>query len=237
VDVALALTARSHWLPWAEFAASVRTGRSQGEDVLGMPVFDYMKQHQAHAQEFTNAMESLTALWGVDVASKIDTSEVAMAVDVGGANGSLLRLLQQANPELRGIVFDRPDVAAAVAADVNDERTEVVGGDFFDAVPPGDLYLLKAVLHDWDDERCVTILNRCRQAMMPGGRIAIVEMLVPDAGDPDVTALFDLNMLAVAGSRERTLAEFDTLLADAGLRRTAVRFADSPQCLVEAIPT
>jgi SAM-dependent methyltransferase len=235
-DVALALTARSHWLPWADFAASVREGRSHGEDALGMPVFDYLKQHPAHAQQFTNAMQSLTALWTVDLASKIDTSEVAVAVDVGGANGSLLRLLQQANPELRGIVFDRPGVAAAVAADVNDERTEVLGGDFFESVPPADLYLLKAILHDWDDESCVRILSRCRQAMKPDGRIAIVEMLVPVEGDPGLTAMVDLNMLAVTGSRERTLAEFDTLLTDAGLRRAAVHFADSPQSLVEAIP-
>jgi hypothetical protein len=234
-DVALALTARSHWLPWAEFATSVRAGRSHGADALGMPVFDYLKQDPAQAQEFTNAMESMTALWAVDVASKIDTSDVTVAVDVGGANGSLLRLLQQANPELRGIVFDRPDVATAVAPDVNDERTEVLGGNFFESVPPGELYLLKAILHDWDDESCVRILSRCRQAMMPGGRVAIVEMLVPDEGDPGVTALVDLNMLAVTGSRERTLAEFDALLADAGLRRIAVVAGDSPQSLIEAV--
>ena len=235
-DVALALTAPSHWLPWAEFPASVREGRSHGEDALGMPIFEYLKCHPAHAQEFTNAMQSLTALWTVDIAAKIDTRAVAVAVDVGGANGALLRLLQQADPELRGIVFDRPDVAAAVAADVTDERTEVLGGDFFASVPPADLYLLKAILHDWDDQSCVKILSRCRQAMIPGGRIAIVEMLVPHEGDPGLTALVDLNMLAVTGSKERTLAEFDTLLTDAGLRRTAVQSADTPQSLIEAVP-
>jgi hypothetical protein len=235
-DVALALTAPSHWLPWAEFAASVRAGRSHGQDVLGTDVFDYLKQNPAQAQQFTRAMESMTALWTVDVASKIDTRDVAIAVDLGGANGSLLRLLQQGNPQLRGIVFDRPDVAAAVAAEVNDDRTEVVGGDFFESVPSGDLYLLKAILHDWDDERCVRILTHCRQAMTPDGRIVIVEMLVPDEGDPGATALIDLNMLAVTGSRERTLAEFDAILANAGLRRVAVHSADSPQSVIEAIP-
>ena len=130
---------------------------------------------------------------------------MALAVDVGGANGALLRLLQQANPALRGIVFDRPDVAAAVAADIAGDRTEVVGGDFFEALPAADLYLLKFILHDWDDESCVKILSRCREAMVPGGRIAIIDFLIGDRDDPGVMALMDLNMLAVAAARNAHL--------------------------------
>jgi len=158
-----------------------------------------------------------------------------LGVDVGGANGALLRLLQQCNPALRGIVFDRPDVAAAVEADVASDRTEVVGGDFFEAVPSADLYLLKCVLHDWDDESYVKILSRCREAMVPGGRVAIIEFLSGERDAPGVAALMDLNMLAMATGKERTLAEFDALLARAGLRRTAVRTSDSPQKIIEAV--
>ncbi len=90
-------------------------------------------------------------------------------------------------------------------------------------------------MHDWDDESCVKILNHCRKAMSTGGRIAIIELLVGDDSDPGLTALMDLNMLAVLGSRERTLAEFDALLSDAGLRRIAVKKADSPQSIIEAV--
>ena len=164
----------------------------------------------------------------------LDTSDVALAVDVGGANGALLRLLQQANPALRGIVFDRPDVAAAVAVDIAGDRTEVIGGDFFESVPAGDLYLLKFILHDWDDESCVKILSRCRSVFLVG-RIAIIDFLIGDRDDPGVMALMDLNMLAVAVGKERALAEFDALLAKAGLRRIAVQISDSPQSIIEAV--
>jgi hypothetical protein len=211
----------------------VRQGRSHAQDVLGAPTFDYINSDASRAQQFTDAMEALTALLSVDVAANIDTTGVATAVDVGGANGSLLRLLQQANPELGGIVFDRPNVAAAVAPEIAGDRTQVIGGDF-QSVPAGDLYLLKAILHDWYDESCVKIPNHCRKAMSTGGRIAIIELLVDDS-DPGLTALMDLNMLAVLGSRERTLTEFDALLSDAGLRRIAVKKADSPQSIIEAV--
>jgi O-methyltransferase domain/Dimerisation domain len=233
--MALGLTNRSSWWPWGEFVTAVRTGQTQTREVLGMPIFEYLQQNPEQSQEVTSLMEGVTSLWARDLVGAIDTSDVALAVDVGGANGALLRLLQQANPALRGIVFDRPDVAAAVKADIAGDRTEVVGGDFFEALPAADLYLLKCVLHDWDDESCVKILNRCREAMVPGGRIAIIESLIGDRDDPGVAALMDLNMLAMATGKERTLAEYDALLAKAGLRRTAVRTSDSPQSIVETV--
>ena len=200
-----------------------------------MHIFEYLQQNPELAQEFTGAMEGVTSLWALDVVCGLDTSDVALAVDVGGANGALLRLLQQANPALRGIVFDRPHVAAAVAVDIAGDRTEVIGGDFFESVPAADLYLLKFILHDWDDGSCVKILSRCREAMVPGGRIAIIDFLIGDRDDPGVMALMDLNMLAVAVGKERALAEFDALLAKAGLRRIAVQTSDSPQSIIEAV--
>ena len=232
---ALSMTNRTHWLPWGEFVTAVRTGQCQTREVLGLPLFEFLQQDPEMAAEFTGAMEDLTALWAPDVASHLDTSDVTVAVDVGGRNGALVRLLQQANPELRGIVFDRPEVAAQVKGDVADDRTEVIGGDFFEALPAADLYLLKFILHDWDDESCVKILSRCREAMVPGGRIAIIDFLIGDRDDPGVMALMDLTMLAITTGKERTLAEVDALLAKAGLRRTAVRTSDSPQKIIEAV--
>jgi predicted O-methyltransferase YrrM len=191
------------------------------------------------AKEFTAGMSSVTSVWAPTLAGLIDTTNVRRAVDVGGANGALLTLLQRANPALRGIVFDRPNVArdaeTAIARSGFADRTEVVGGDFFEAVPPGDLYLLKFILHDWDDEKAVKILRRCREALEPGGRIAILELIVGDDGEDSLGVLMDLNMLACAGGRERTLPEFDALLQRAGLRRTAVLTADSPQSVIEAV--
>lgn len=238
-DLALGVTNQACWLPWSEFVESVRQGYSQADQALGMNVFDYLRQHPAQSQQVTAAMKSATSLWALDVARVLDTSEVKLAVDVGGAGGALLRELQQANPALRGIVFDRPDVAADVATAAASsefaDRTEVVGGDFFAAVPTADLHLLKFVLHDWEDTDCVKILKRCREAMAPGGRVVIIEFLLDDLDNPGVVALTDLHMFAIAGGRERSLGEFDALLSDAGLRRVAVRRLDSPQSVIEAV--
>jgi SAM-dependent methyltransferase len=235
----MAVTNSAHWLPWIRFGASVRTGHSQAHNALGMGFFDYLEQNPSLAQEFSAGMSSGTSVWAPALASLIDTTNVRRAVDVGGANGTLLALLQEANPALHGIVFDRPNIArdaeAVVARNGFAERTDVVGGDFFESVPRGDLYLLKFILHDWDDESCVKILRRCREAMAPGGRIAILELVVGDDGGDSLGVLMDLNMLACADGRERSLPEFDALLQRAGLRRVAVRTADSPQSVIEAV--
>ena len=237
--MALGVTNQACWLPWSEFVESVRRGSSQADKALGMNIFDYLRQHPAQSEQITAAMKSATQLWALDVPRVLDTSDVKLAVDVGGAGGTLLRELQLANPALRGIVFDRPHVAAAVATAVASsefaDRTEVVGGDFFEAVPTAELYLLKFVLHDWEDADCVKILRRCAEAMAPGGRIAIIEFLLDELAKPGMVALMDLHMFAIAGGRERSLADFDALLSEAGLRRVAVRSLDSPQSVIEAV--
>jgi O-methyltransferase domain len=140
---------------------------------LGTDLFEYLQNNPVEAQEFSGAMRSMTALWGPPSAAAIDTTGVRCAVDVGGANGSLLHLLLAADPSLRGILFDRPNVAEHAKAELARkglaQRAEVVGGDFFKSVVEGDLCLLKFTLHDWNDEECVTILTRCREAMASGG--------------------------------------------------------------------
>ena len=235
----MAITNSSHWLPWIRFGESVRTGHSQAHNALGMDFFDYLEQNPSLAKEFSAGMSSGTSLWAPALADLIETTNVRRAVDIGGANGSLLALLQKANPALHGIVFDRPNIArdaeAHIASNGFAERTEVVGGNFFESVPPGDLYLLKFILHDWDDESCVKILRRCREAMEPGGRIAILELLVGDDAENSLGVLMDLNMLACVNGRERSLPEFDALLHRSGLRRTAVLTADTPQSVIEAV--
>jgi predicted O-methyltransferase YrrM len=235
----MAVTNDAHWLPWMRFGAAVRSGHSHARNALGMDFFDYLEQNPSLAHEFSAGMSSGTSVWAPTLAGLIDTSNVRRAVDVGGANGALLTLLQRANPDLQGVLFDRPNIAQDAKADIAQngfaERTEVVGGDFFEAVPAGDLYLLKFILHDWDDEECVKILSSCRKAMEPGGRVTIFELVVGDDGEDRLGALMDLNMLAVVNGRERSLAEFDALLQRAGLRRTAVLTADSPQSVIEAV--
>ena len=128
-----------------------------------------------------------------------------------------------------------PHAAAEIARKGLGQRTTAVAGDFFESVPQADLYLLKFILHDWDDERAITILRRCREAMTPGGRVAIVEMVVGELSEPGLGALIDMNMLAASPGQERSLDEYDALLTAAGLRRTAVRPASSSQSVIEAV--
>jgi O-methyltransferase domain/Dimerisation domain len=238
-DLAVALTLPCHWWPWSEFTASVRTGQNQAQAVLGMGFFDYLEQHPSQARAFSAAMRSATAHFVADAAQAIDTTDVTVAVDVGGATGSLLHLLLEANSALRGIIFDRPNIVEDAIAETARQglggRTDVIGGNFFEAVPAADLYLLKFILHDWDDQQCIAILNRCRESMLPGGRIAIVEVVVGEPGDPGVGAVMDMNMLAATVGRERSLDEYDALLAAAGLRRSAVLTTSSPQSVIEAV--
>jgi len=237
--LSIGATNDAFWLPWMRFAESVRTGHNQAAETLGMDVFSYLEQNPALAIEFSAAMSSFTELWASPLAELIDTRNVRRAVDVGGANGTLLTLLQQANPALQGILFDRPNIAetakALLAGNGFAERTDVVGGDFFESVPTGDLYLLKNILHDWDDEGAVKILRRCREAMEPGGRVAIIEFVMGDDPHNSFGTLVDLLMHVLADGRERSLKDFDALLHHAGLKRTSVLTVDTPQSVIEAV--
>lgn len=227
----------ARWLPWDQLADGIRDGSTRSIKAFGgKGIFDYLEQHPDEAQRFSGGMTSMTAVWGPAIASKIDTTDVKCAVDVGGANGTLLQLLQRNNPSLRGIVFDRPNIiehtqAAIERSDLAD-RTSTVAGSFFESVAAGDLLMLKWILHDWTDEECVTILQRCREALAPGGRIAVIEMVVGEANPH--AALADMAMLMACTGKERSIEEFDALFDAAGLKRTAVQQTDSPMTVIEA---
>lgn len=236
----LAMSAPGHWLPWGHFPDAVRTGDRQIKPALEgfETVFDYLAVHPDQAGAFTEAMSNLSAAAAIEIAKVVDTSGVDCALDVGGANGEVVRAMMRANPDLRGGVFDLPNVVPdAEAAARNDglgDRFSAIGGDFFGSVPSADLYLLKYVLHDWPDDSCVQILKNCRAALQEGGRIVIVDYLVGEVGDPGLAPLMDMNMLVMTGGRERDLAEFDALFAAAGLRRTAVSQA-GPLGIIETV--
>lgn len=238
--LALATTSPAQWLSFNLLTDAVRKGRTQVETALGSDLFTYFESHPDEARAFSDGLTSTTSLWAGDAASLIDTTGVDVAVDVGGANGTLLYLLMEQNPTMRGIVFDRPNVLEGAAAERDSrglgERVDLVGGDFFEVVPAADVYLLKFILHDWDDEACLSILHNCREAIRPGGRIAVIEQLVGEITDPGPAALMDLNMLAATTGRERSLSEYDALLTAAGLRRISVVGATrSPQSIIEAV--
>jgi hypothetical protein len=171
-------------------------------------------------------MSNLSAAAALEIAKVIDTQGVDYALDVGGANGEVIRAMMRANADLHGGVFDLPhvvpDAEDAARRDGLQKRFTAFSGDFFASVPPADLYVVKYVLHDWDDESCIQILKNCRASLHDGGRIVVIDYLVGASGAPGLASIMDMNMLVMTGGRERDLAEFDALFESAGLRRTTV---------------
>jgi hypothetical protein len=214
---------------WTELVPAVRDGAPAWERAHGMPVFEYYGRHPESAAIFNAAMADHTRAAAPAIVAAGRFSRFRTLVDVGGGDGTLVAEILRAEPGLEAIVFDLPEgleaapatLAAAGAAD----RCRVQAGDFFAAVPAGaDAYVLKQILHDWDDERAVAILRSCRAAMAPSARLLVVERVLSEPVTPaDAPSLLaDLVMLAVTGGRERTEREFRALLGAAGMSVTSV---------------
>jgi SAM-dependent methyltransferase len=206
----------------------VRTGTSGVQLAYGRPLFERLTRDPGRMAQFDATMAERTAAFAPGVATQYDFSQLRTVADVGGGQGVLLAAVLRAHRQLRGILFELAAVAGRATDVLRDagvaDRCEVISGDFFASVPArADGYLLANVLHDWDDRRAVRILANCRQAMAPGGRVLIVERLIPDDPATAVPALVsDLNMLIVTGGLERTNDEYHRLLTAAGFRPGAV---------------
>ena len=241
--LALSETANAHWQCWAHFPEAVRQGRSQAEKALGMDLFTYFSQEEnaEEASLFARAMGDLSGLVIRGAVETVDTSGVSTVVDVGGADGDFVLGLMQANPALNGQVLDLPHAVEGARREAErrglSERFTAVAGDFFAAVPEADIYLLKMILHDWDDDQCVQILRNCLAGVRPGGKALIVEMVIGELGQRDFATRADMNMLAVAqGGMERDLAEYDALFAASGWRRAGCHPAGGGYSLLTVEP-
>jgi hypothetical protein len=244
-DLAMVFATPAQYLPWGYFFQSIKTGLPQATTALGSHIFDYYARHPEEAAIFHKAMQASTAGVTAEIAQRLDTTKSLMAVDVGGATGSLLHSLMEVNPNLHGIVYDRPanvpkSQAAAISLGLS-ERSTAIAGDFFEYVPNGDLHLLRFILHDWSDEDCVGILGNCRRAMASDGRLVVVESFLGRMGQETEDniadaqgAIVDLHMLVVAGGMERLVSQYESLLHQAGLTMTATTRLPSGYVLMEA---
>jgi hypothetical protein len=238
--VAIMQGSPNHWRPWGRLIDAVRTGQAQAVAALGRSAFDYLAANPDEASFFAKAMQSTSEFVQAEVVRLLDTNGVATAADIGGANGALVCALIAANPTLKGIVFDLPHAVDGATAFIKAkglaDRVEAIGGDFFESVPAAGLYLLKFILHDWDDAACVKILTKVRRAMADDGRIAIVELRLGPMGEAGPAPLVDLTMLTLTGGRERTPDEYSKLLASTGLKLASVKETNSPFSIFEAVP-
>jgi SAM-dependent methyltransferase len=222
-DFAMALAAPGHWLPCGRLFDAVMTGRSTTTAALGTGIWDYYQEHPEEDATFARAMGNLSASISLEVAACYDVTPFTRIVDVGGSQGGLLATLLEAAPQATGVLFDRPEVIAkarpVISARGLAERVELVGGDFFTEVPPGgDLYVLKSVLHDWDDAHALRILANCHRAARPGSTLLLVEGIVPTEPGPSPLHLRNLLMLVQLGGRERTCEQHRALVEAAGYR-------------------
>lgn len=229
------------WLAWDGLLGSVRTGEQAFKSAHGVEVFPYYAAHPESAEPFNAAMVELSNVVAAAVTEAYDFSRFEKIVDVGGGHGGLLTAILKANPSARGVVFDQPDVVRGARERIATEnlagRAEAVGGEFFEAVPEGgDAYVLKWIIHDWDERRALTILRNLRRAVRPGGRVLLVEQVVPEEAGPSLAKFMDLQMLVMTGGRERTAGEYRELLAAAGFELTRVVETKSLVSIVEAVP-
>jgi hypothetical protein len=237
----LFLGREASWQAAGSLLYTVRTGETAFDHVHGVDFFAYYRQHPDQRVLFDQLMAAQTTPAARAVATGYDFSGFGTVVDVGGGRGALAVELLRAYPHLRGVVFDQPAVSAdareAIEAAGLTGRCQVVGGDFFVAVPDGgDAYLLKYVLHDWDDERSVAILRACRRAIPSSGRLLVVELLVPPGNAPSFAKTQDVNMLINLGGRERTEAEYRQLFAGAGFDLTRIVPVQGELHVIEGIP-
>lgn len=215
-DMAVMQASPGHWLPFGRIDEVVRTGKSIARATLGGELWEYYNAHPEEGEVFSRAMTNLSALVGHLLTAHVKT-EGKRVVDVGGAHGTLLSALVAADPGATGVLLDLPHVVetarGSIAARGLADRIECVAGDFFAAVPSGDFYVLKQILHDWNDDECVKILTRCAESAKPGARLLVVEMLL---GVPGPAPLADVVMLVLHPGRERTEAEMAALFTRTG---------------------
>ncbi|MEB3361682.1 MAG: methyltransferase [Synechococcaceae cyanobacterium] len=226
-----------HYLSWDDLLHSVRTGESAFRHRYGMGVFEWYRGQPQRGEIFDGAMSDFSRQETAALLASYDFSGISQLVDVGGGRGELLQTVLRAYGHLRGTLFDQPSVVAPVTVPAELEgRLAVQGGDFFSEAPAGaDAYLLKHIIHDWGDEACLRILAPIREALAPGGKVLIVEQVIPPGNDPFPGKLLDLNMLVMTeGGRERSPGEYAMLLSRAGLALRRIVPTPSPVSVVEA---
>ncbi len=230
-----------HGKAWAELGWAVETGRPASEKALGMSLFDYFSRHPGETVNFNNAMTDLSQDDCPAIVGSYNFSRFASIVDVGGGMGALLAAILESAPKLTGTLFDLPNVIEqarnAPLLERFTVRCDLVGGSFFEGIPAGaDAYIMKHVVHDWDDERATRILSNCRRAMRPDSKLLIVDRLVGPPNQPDLAKLIDLEMMVNPGGLERSEPEWRKLLAASGFR--VERFIPMPatRSILEATP-
>jgi hypothetical protein len=245
-DMVLWIGDPMHFRVAAEWLHSVKTGQPTIEHMVGKPAFDYFAEQPVEFDRFHRAMTTMSGMAISAVLEVYDFSSFSTIVDVAGGHGFVLCEILRRDSNAKGILFDLPAVKAGgdqrIEQNGLSSRCRTASGDFFKSVPEGgDLYLMKNIIHDWDDDKALTILRNCRKALDGGGsgqkkhgKVVLLELVVPEGNVPHMSKILDIEMLFFPGGRERTEKQYAELFAKAGLRLTRIVPTKSPYSVIEA---
>ncbi|MEU5691377.1 methyltransferase [Actinosynnema sp. NPDC020468] len=230
----LMLTDETMWRPAGELADCLRND-PVFDRIFGVPFFEHFARNPDTAAVFHDGMAAFSDIENDPIAACCDFPTDATVVDVGGGHGGFLLAALTARPDLRGVLHDQAHVLAGHRlGGLPADRWSTSEGDFFTEVPPGDVHVLKRILHDWPDDRCATVLSHCRRALNPGGRVLVVDAVLPPGDEPHQGKALDLMMMASLSGKERTEDDFRALFAAAGLELTRVIPTPTVLSVVEA---
>jgi len=230
------------WPVWSTLFEVIKNGQPGFMRAFGMEIFDYFAQNEAIGSRFDRIMGRMSEAVSASIINNYDFSSAKTFVDIGSGNGTLSAAILQANPHLQGIIFDLPDVIERTNQRLLDlgiaERCRAIGGDFFKSIPTGgDAYIMKWILHDWPDDRCIEILKNCHAVMERDAKLLVVDMVMPEQASPSTQAvMYDLHMLAMVDGIERTENEFHDLLSSAGFNLNLVIHTKSGMSIIEGVP-
>jgi hypothetical protein len=238
--IAMTELGEEHYPAWEHALYSVKTGEIAFNHRFGMPVWEFFAVNPENARIFDNAMAHLTTSLNEEILSGYDFSSFSKTVDVAGGQGSLLVGILNAHPTMQGVLYDLPHVIEKAKQRISEDglayRCEAIAGDIFQSVPEGgDAYVLKWIIHDWNDEQSGTILKNCRQAMAADAKLLLIESVIPSGNEPSFAKFMDLNMLVMTAGRERTESQYRELLMAAGFELTRIVPTPSSLCVMEAV--
>ena len=228
-----------HYNVWGNMLHSAKTGGTAWKATYGVEVFEWFQKHPAESEIFNKAMTDMSASVAPALVAAYDFSGISVLADIAGGHGFLLSQILKANPAMKGILFDMDHVIAGsgemLAKYGVADRVDAVSGDFFREVPAADAYIMKHIIHDWDDQRSIAIMKNIHTAMTGDGKLLLLEMVVPEGNEPHPSKILDLAMLALPGGLERTEAEYAALFEKAGFRLNRVIPTMSPFSVIEAV--
>jgi hypothetical protein len=239
-DMVLWICDPLHFRVYAEMPHALRDGKTVGERVFGKPLFEFFAEDKEESEVFNRAMTNFSAALIPAALEVYDFSYLnnKTLVDVAGGHGYVLTAILQKYPQIKGVLFDLEHVVAGAGPGIAklglNDRCATASGDFFKAVPAGDAYIMKNIIHDWDDERALAILQCCHRAGAKNAKVILIETVLSSGNEPHMGKWLDIEMLLLPGGRERTEEEFRVLFAKAGFKLTRVVSTKSPVCVIEA---